>query len=48
MVMTVQTLWGYTGMDVYETGREEQAMGIIPGQNMLPEVSCGEISIFIG
>ncbi|GAB4305223.1 MAG: Glu-tRNA(Gln) amidotransferase subunit GatD [Promethearchaeota archaeon] len=37
--MTVQTLWGYTGMDVYETGREEQALGIIPCQDMLPEVA---------
>jgi len=39
IVMTVQTLWGFTGMDVYETGREEQKIGIVPGKNMLPETA---------
>lgn len=39
MLMTVQTLWGYTGMDVYETGRELQQIGVLPGKNMLPETA---------
>jgi glutamyl-tRNA(Gln) amidotransferase subunit D len=37
--MTVQTLWGYAQMYVYETGREMMDMGVIPLANMLPEVA---------
>jgi glutamyl-tRNA(Gln) amidotransferase subunit D len=37
--MTVQTLWGYTQMYVYETGREIMNLGVIPAGNMLPEVA---------
>ena len=37
--MTVQTLWGYTQMYVYETGRELMGLGIEPVANMLPEVA---------
>ena len=37
--MTVQTLWGYVQMYVYETGREMMDLGVIPGANMLPEVA---------
>ncbi|MHA1518641.1 MAG: Glu-tRNA(Gln) amidotransferase subunit GatD [Promethearchaeota archaeon] len=48
MLMTVQTLWGYTGMDVYETGRELQAIGIIPGKNMLPEVGFAKMCWALG
>ena len=48
MVMTVQTLWGYTGMDVYETGREEQAIGHHSWTKYVTRSDCGEISIFIG
>jgi glutamyl-tRNA(Gln) amidotransferase subunit D len=48
MIMTLQTIWGYTGMDVYETGREEQALGIIPGQNMLPEVAVAKLAWLLG
>ncbi|MBD3186701.1 Glu-tRNA(Gln) amidotransferase subunit GatD [Candidatus Bathyarchaeota archaeon] len=48
VVMTVQTLWGYTGMNVYETGREELAMGIIDGKNMLPEVAYAKLMWVLG
>ncbi len=48
MLMTVQTLWGYTGMDVYETGRELQAIGIIPGKNILPEVGFAKMCWVLG
>jgi glutamyl-tRNA(Gln) amidotransferase subunit D len=48
IVMTLQTLWGFTGMDVYETGREEQALGIIPGKNMLPEVAVTKLAWLLG
>lgn len=37
--MTVQTLWGYVHMFVYDTGRDCMAAGIIPAENMLPEVA---------
>ena len=37
--MTVQTLWGYVHMNVYDTGRYLLDLGIIPCENMLPEVA---------
>ncbi|HPS65243.1 MAG TPA: Glu-tRNA(Gln) amidotransferase subunit GatD [Ignavibacteria bacterium] len=37
--MTVQTLWGYVQMYVYDTGRDLMDIGIIPAANMLPEVA---------
>ncbi|MBP5612539.1 MAG: Glu-tRNA(Gln) amidotransferase subunit GatD [Bacteroidales bacterium] len=35
--MCVQTIWGYTHMFVYDTGRDLMARGIIPADNMLAE-----------
>lgn len=35
--MTVQTLWGYVHMFVYDTGRDLMALGVVPLNNMLPE-----------
>jgi len=37
--MTVQTLWGYVQMYVYDTGRDMMELGVIPGENMLPEAA---------
>jgi glutamyl-tRNA(Gln) amidotransferase subunit D len=37
--MTVQTIWGYAQMYVYDTGRDLMAKGVIPLGNMLPEVA---------
>ncbi len=37
--MTLQTLWGFVQMNVYETGREILELGVIPLANMLPEVA---------
>lgn len=37
--MTVQTIWGYVHMFVYDTGRDLMAKGVIPLENMLPEVA---------
>ncbi|MHA1729815.1 MAG: Glu-tRNA(Gln) amidotransferase subunit GatD [Promethearchaeota archaeon] len=48
LVMTVQTLWGYTGMDVYQTGRELKELGIIPGLNMLPETAFVKMCWVLG
>jgi len=35
--MTVQTLWGYVQMYVYDTGRDMMELGVVPAGNMLPE-----------
>jgi len=37
--MTVQTLWGFVQMYVYDTGRDMMKLGVIPTHNMLPEVA---------
>ena len=39
VMMTVQTLWGYVQMFVYDTGRDLMELGIVPCSNMLPEVA---------
>ena len=46
--MTVQTLWGYVHMFVYDTGRDLMNYGIIPGENMLPEVAIVKLSWALG
>ncbi len=48
VVMTVQTLWGYVQMFVYETGRELLGLGILPCANMLPEVAFMKLSWVLG
>jgi glutamyl-tRNA(Gln) amidotransferase subunit D len=46
--MTVQTLWGYVHMNVYETGRDMQKIGVIPAKNMLPEVAYTKLGWALG
>jgi len=46
--MTVQTLWGYVQMYVYETGREMMKLGVIPAANMLPEVAYVKLGWALG
>jgi glutamyl-tRNA(Gln) amidotransferase subunit D len=46
--MTVQTLWGYVQMYVYETGRELMELGIVPAANMLPEVGYVKLCWALG
>ena len=46
--MTLQTLWGYVHMFVYDTGRDLMAKGIIPLGNMLPEVAWVKLSWVLG
>ncbi|MBN2729373.1 MAG: Glu-tRNA(Gln) amidotransferase subunit GatD [Bacteroidales bacterium] len=48
MFMTVQTLWGYTHMFVYDTGRDLMAKGIIPAANMLPETAYIKLGWTLG
>ena len=46
--MTVQTLWGYVQMYVYETGRDLMDLGVIPAGNMLPEVAFMKLCWVLG
>jgi len=48
LYMTVQTLWGYVHMFVYDTGRDLMAKGIIPAENMLPEVAYIKLGWALG
>ncbi len=44
VVMTVQTLWGYAQMYVYDTGRDLIDIGVVPLDNMLPETALMKLS----
>ncbi|MDQ1267214.1 MAG: glutamyl-tRNA(Gln) amidotransferase subunit [Bacteroidota bacterium] len=46
--MTVQTLWGYVQMYVYDTGRDMMNLGVIPSANMLPEVAYVKLGWALG
>lgn len=46
--MTLQTLWGFVQMHVYETGREILQLGVVPLANMLPEVAYIKLGWALG
>ena len=46
--MTVQTLWGYVHMYVYDTGRDLMDIGVVPAANMLPEVAYMKLCWVLG
>jgi glutamyl-tRNA(Gln) amidotransferase subunit D len=46
--MTVQTLWGYVQMYVYDTGRDMMELGVVPSANMLPEVAYVKLGWLLG
>jgi glutamyl-tRNA(Gln) amidotransferase subunit D len=46
--MTLQTLWGFVQMHVYETGREILELGVVPLANMLPEVAFIKLGWALG
>ena len=48
MYMTLQTIWGYVHMFVYDTGRDMMARGIIPAGNMLPETAFIKLGWALG
>ena len=48
MFMTLQTLWGFVQMQVYETGREILQLGVVPLANMLPEVAYIKLGWALG
>ena len=39
VAMTSQCIWGRINMNVYDTGRDLQALGIVPLEDMLPETA---------
>jgi len=46
--MTVQTLWGYVHMFVYDTGRDLMEIGVVSAANMLPEVAYMKLCWVLG
>ncbi len=46
--MTVQTLWGFAQMFVYDTGRDLMDLGVVPLDNMLPETALMKLSWVLG
>ncbi len=48
MYMTLQTLWGFVQMQVYETGREILQLGVVPLANMMPEVAFVKLGWALG
>lgn len=48
VVMTVQTLWGYAQMYVYDTGRDLMDLGVAALDNMLPETALMKLSWVLG
>jgi glutamyl-tRNA(Gln) amidotransferase subunit D len=48
MYMSVQTLWGYAHMNVYDTGRDMMKRGIIPAWNMIPETAYIKLGWALG
>ena len=46
--MTVQTLWGFVHMFVYDTGRDLMSFGIVPAENMLPETAYIKLGWVLG
>ena len=48
VVMTVQTLWGFTQMYVYDTGRDLLDIGVVPLDNMIPETALMKLGWVLG
>ncbi|RLE38991.1 Glu-tRNA(Gln) amidotransferase GatDE subunit D [Candidatus Woesearchaeota archaeon] len=48
VVMTSTCLFGRVGMNVYSKGRDLQALGIISGEDMLPETALVKLSWLLG
>lgn len=46
--MTVQTLWGYVQMYVYDTGRDMMELGVVPAANLLPEAAYMKLCWALG
>jgi len=46
--MTLQTIWGYVNMFVYDTGRDLMSKGVVPAGNMLPETAFIKLGWALG
>jgi len=46
--MTVETLWGYVQMYVYDTGRDIMELGVVPGANLTPEAAYVKLMWVLG
>jgi glutamyl-tRNA(Gln) amidotransferase subunit D len=46
--MSVETLWGYVQMYVYDTGRDIMDLGVVPAANMLPETAYVKLGWALG
>lgn len=48
VIMTSQCISGRINMNVYRTGRELLAMGVVPGEDMLPETALVKLMWLLG
>jgi glutamyl-tRNA(Gln) amidotransferase subunit D len=48
VAMTSQCIWGRLGMNVYDTGRDLLAMGVLPLEDMLPETALVKLMWVFG
>jgi len=48
IVMTSQCIWGRVDMKVYSTGRDLLQLGVIPGEDMLPETAYVKLMWLLG
>ena len=48
VAMTSQCIWGRVGMNVYDTGRDLLAMGVLPLEDMLPETALVKLMWVFG
>jgi len=48
VAMTSQCIWGRVNMNVYDSGRDLQALGVIPLEDMLPETALVKLMWIFG
>jgi len=48
VAMTSQCIWGRVGMNVYDTGRDLLAIGVLPLEDMLPETALVKLMWVLG
>jgi glutamyl-tRNA(Gln) amidotransferase subunit D len=48
VAMTSQCIWGRINMNVYDSGRDLQALGVIPLEDMLPETALVKLMWILG
>ncbi|MHA1376792.1 MAG: Glu-tRNA(Gln) amidotransferase subunit GatD [Candidatus Helarchaeota archaeon] len=48
IIMTSQCIYGRINMNVYDKGRDLQKIGVIPGEDMLPEVALIKLKWLLG